>query len=436
VFGVDDAGRMLRSGVRVLVINNHCLNDPTAGVTQSLRTIVQWLSDAGHACEVVTTARVETPGAFDVPSFLQGLGVEPRIAAGRGTPGARPVARYQLRGVAVSLVMTRHHDEARPHRAEATQYVALVERRLAEFRPDLVLACNAHPMIGECLARARRQGVITVFTLRSYGYEDRRFFANVDHVFTCSRFLSDAYRRRIGLISTPIEPPIDWSTVVAPEADRAFVTFVHPAPHKGLYLFARLAVVLGASRPDIPLLIVQSGASAGALNGLAGLDFSNQPQIMAAPAVATPAEYFALTRLLLVPSVWDEPFGRVAAEAMINGIPALVSDRGALPDVIGSDAPGGAGGRVLPVPAWMTFATTAVPSEAEIAPWADAVCTLWDDHAEYQRVAARARALAQARYGEAESRARHVEYFASLVSGGPTADGARPWRDPVSGAPL
>ncbi len=56
---------------------------------------------------------------------------------------------------------------------------------------------------------------------------------------------------------------------------------------------------------------------------------------MAAPPVPSAADYFALTRLLLVPSVWEEPFGRVAAEAMINGVPPLVANRGSLPDVLG-----------------------------------------------------------------------------------------------------
>jgi glycosyltransferase involved in cell wall biosynthesis len=31
---------------------------------------------------------------------------------------------------------------------------------------------------------------------------------------------------------------------------------------------------------------------------------------------------------------WEEPFGRVAAEAMINAIPAIVSNRGSLPSVV------------------------------------------------------------------------------------------------------
>ena len=35
--------------MRFLLINNHCITDATAGVTQSLRTIMGWLAEAGHA---------------------------------------------------------------------------------------------------------------------------------------------------------------------------------------------------------------------------------------------------------------------------------------------------------------------------------------------------------------------------------------------------
>jgi glycosyltransferase involved in cell wall biosynthesis len=233
------------------------------------------------------------------------------------------------------------------------------------------------------------------------------------------------YRETVGLVSTPIEPPIDWSTVVAPADARAFVTFVHPALHKGLLLFARLADMLGSRRPDIPVLVVQSGRSAGALNGIPGIDFARYPQIMAAPPVATPADYFALTRLLLVPSVWAEPFGRVAAEAMINGIPPIVGNRGALPHVVGGDFAHGGGGRVLEIPGWMTAETTAVPSEQEIEPWYDAVCALWDDVRLYDAVADRARHIAEERYSEHVSRKQHVDYFTSLEPG------AQPIRSPA-----
>ena len=181
---------------------------------------------------------------------------------------------------------------------------------------------------------------------------------------------------------------------------------------------ALLATGSRARRPDIPVLVVQSGQSGGSLNGIPGIDFGKYPQIMAAPPVPAPADYFALTRLLLVPSVWAEPFGRVAAEAMINGIPPIVGNRGALPQVVGGDFAEGGGGRVLPIPDWMTPQTTDVPSEHEIEPWYEAVCALWDDPNFYRSVATRARQIAEERYSEGVSRKQHVDYFTSLKPGG------------------
>jgi glycosyltransferase involved in cell wall biosynthesis len=257
----------------------------------------------------------------------------------------------------------------------------------------------------------------TAFGVRGFGYYDPIYYHNVDHVFTCSEYLTDFYRDRIKLISTPLEPPLDWCEIEAPVESRAFVTFVHPAPHKGLMLFARLADMLGSQRPDIPILVVQSGRSAGMLNSIAGIDFSKYSQIMAAPPVQSPAEYFALTRILLVPSVWNEPFGRVAAEAMVNGIPTVVSNRGFLPRVVGGDFKTGGAGRVLSIPERITPATLEAPSEQEVEPWYEAVCSLWDDVSFYQAMATRARCLAEHRYSEEVSRERHVSYFASLKPG-------------------
>jgi glycosyltransferase involved in cell wall biosynthesis len=414
--------------VRFLLVNNHCISDPTAGVTQSLRTIMGWLAEADHACHILTTARFESPVTFTIEEHLRQRRVPlPSVAATSGTSkrrekkqrrvADRPIVHYTANGVPVTLLMTRHNDETRPDPAETAQFQALLEGLLDDFAPDLLIACNGHPMIWAALAQARNRGVTTAFAVRGFGYYRPRYFEHVDHAFTCSQFLTDLYREKVGLISTPIEPPIDWSTVVAPTESRAFVTFVHPAPHKGLLLFARLADMLGSRRPDIPILVVQSGQSGGSLNAIPGIDFSKYPQIMAAPAVPTPADYFALTRILLVPSVWEEPFGRVAAEAMINAIPPIVSNRGSLPQVVGGDFSAGGGGRVLPIPEWMTFKTTRLPSEQEVEPWYAAVCALWDDPALFHSVATRAHQIAEERYSEEVSRKRHLDYFTSLRSG-------------------
>ena len=181
-------------------------------------------------------------------------------------------------------------------------------------------------------------------------------------------------------------------------------------------VFARLADMLGSRRPDIPLLVVQSATTAGRLNAIPGLDFAKYPHIMAAPATPRPADFFALTRILLVPSVGLESFGRVAAEALINGIPPLVSDRGGLPHTVRG------AGRVLPLPSRLTDISTELPAVEEVQPWFEAICELWDDERAYAAASELARATAERWYSEAVLRQRYLDYFASLTRGTPLFD--------------
>jgi glycosyltransferase involved in cell wall biosynthesis len=288
----------------------------------------------------------------------------------------------------------------------------LFDRILEHFAPDLLLTYGAHPVVQEAMSRAQRRGVMTLFTLRNRGYEQRHWFEHVDQVLTTSPYLSVYYREHIGLLSTGIPSPIDWSQVVAPTESRAFVTFVNPLWTKGAAVFARLADMLGSRRPDIPMLVIQSAADASYLNHIPGIDFTRYPQIMAAPPVPRPADFFALTKLLLMPTLVPEPFGRVAAEAMINGIPPLVSSRGALPETVAG------AGRVLPLPERLTGMDFQLPSSDELEPWFDAVCELWDAEQAYAAAAALARQTAEQLYSEAALRQQYLAYVTSLRPGG------------------
>ena len=190
--------------------------------------------------------------------------------------------------------------------------------------------------------------------------------------------------------------------MVAHDSHREFVSFINPAFHKGVIPFAVLAGRLGRERPDIPLLVVASGASAAPLATLPEL--AQHPALLVCPP-RDPREIYAITKLLLVPSVTDEPFGRVAAEAMCNAIPPLVSDRGGLPDTVGD------GGVVLPLPGWLETRVDRMPRDEELAPWFDAIVKLWDDRGAYAAASAAALASARALYDEAAQRQRYVDYF-------------------------
>ena len=38
--------------------------------------------------------------------------------------------------------------------------------------------------------------------------------------------------------------------------------------------------------------------------------------------------------IIIIPSLWQEPFGLVAAEAMSNGMAIIASNSGAIPEII------------------------------------------------------------------------------------------------------
>lgn len=85
---------------------------------------------------------------------------------------------------------------------------------------------------------------------------------------------------------------------------------------------------------------------------------------------------YGKARLILVPSQWEEAFGRVVAEAQVSGIPALASCIGGLPEAVG---PGG----LLVDPA------------APTAQWVAALRRIWDDRSEQVRLSAAALRHAQ-----------------------------------------
>jgi len=106
---------------------------------------------------------------------------------------------------------------------------------------------------------------------------------------------------------------------------------------------------------------------------------------------------------------------------MVNGIPVIASDRGALPETLGG------AGIVLPLPERITQATRMLPTAEEVAPWVEAVIRLWDDAEFYQDH--RRRALAEARRWDPEVlEPQYVEFFRNLKPGSKPAPTIPPGR--------
>ena len=68
---------------------------------------------------------------------------------------------------------------------------------------------------------------------------------------------------------------------------------------------------------------------------------------------------------------------------MINGIPVLASNRGALPETLGE------AGFLVGIPDRYTAETPTIPDAKEVEPWIETVIRLWDDAAFYEQASQR-----------------------------------------------
>jgi glycosyltransferase involved in cell wall biosynthesis len=266
--------------------------------------------------------------------------------------------------------------------------LALLERMLEQVQPEILLTYGGYWLARAIVAAARGRGIPVVFFLCNLDYRCAETFDGGNAVLVPSTFAQEHYCRTLGLPGTAIPGPLDWTRVHCPRVEGRFVTFVNPQPAKGGAYFARIATELNRRRPDIPLLVVEGRAKADAL-GQTGLELHRLGNVHVMTNTPDPRAFYRVSRLLLVPSLCQEAFGRVAAEALLNGIPVLTSRRGGLSEVLAE------AGFLFDVPECYTPAAGLVPSAEEVEPWIAMILRLWDDSAFYAQEGQRCLAAAE-----------------------------------------
>ena len=340
------------------------------------RDILELLAARGVDCRVLSTGVFDFERETPLESVLDSLGVSSgKSAAVLAGGGVAEVVDMTLDGVRVTLLPTlSSRPERAPNATESRAFLDLADQIFERFRPEAVLTFGGHPVNLAMMSRARRAGAAVVFHLHNFAYDDHRAFVDADAVLVPSEYARRLYARRLGLETAAIPYPLRSDRVVAVNPEPKYLTFVNPQPAKGTSVFARIAAELDRRRPDIPLLVVEGRGRALRLAD-AGLDLSGLKNLHRMANTPDPREFYKVSRAVLVPSLWEETFGRVAAEALANGLPVLAGDRGALPMTLG-DA-----GFVFTIPERCTPSSGEVPTAREVAPWIALIERLWDDPA-------------------------------------------------------
>src|SRR5690606_11255772 len=100
-------------------------------------------------------------------------------------------------------------------------------------------------------------------------------------------------------------------------------------PNKGVETLARAATLLGDSAP-FDYLVGGDGVPVYA-EKVRGIFPDGRAEFL---GWVNPGDFYPEIDVLVVPSLWSEPFGRVCIEAFSHGVPAIVARSGALPEIV------------------------------------------------------------------------------------------------------
>lgn len=409
---------------RIIHACRHFYLDSSNGAAVANRALIEGLSRYGYMAEALCGTVVNSGTESDPLAIICDLDPGCLVAGNDvstawivGTPGVTmsnfPYLRGVIHGVPVTVPRRLLRRSGKLDTVEASELLSLFEATLDRFCPDVMVTYGGDLLTLEMLARARQAGVATVFTLHNFGYPDPDHFRNVDAVVVPSRFSADYHRQKLKIECVALPCLVDGARVRARDARPSYVTFVNASVEKGVYAFARIADELGRLRPDIPLLVVESRGTESTLVEC-GLDLRRRGNTFLMSQTSDPRDFWGVTKVCLMPSLWWESQGLVAVEAMLNGVPVIASDRGALPETLGT------AGVILSLPARLTPTAQILPTAQEVSEWVETIIRLWDDEALYAEH--QSRALAQSAQWHADVLLPRFASFLNTLTAKPVAE--------------
>lgn len=357
---------------KLLLAHPFSLNDTVSGASMSMRTMLEELVKKG--IEVKALCNMIFDSQESRQSFEQQYNLTPDQLNQPFTYPNDPIACIHL-----PCASWDHNKQTREEQMFFFTFFMLL---LDNFKPDVLLTYPDDPLSLAMRAEAKLRGISVVCPILGPTYQKSNF-AYIDRATTNSKAMANLYaKKHLNLL--PVGVFIDmnkFKNKTIQKSKQQFITLVNPSPAKGLAIAMRLILMAEKELPDITFLFVQGRGNPA--DAITLLHLPNQPNdrplsnrsfpnVRVLPNQKDMREVYAQTKVLLAPSLWFEAFGRVAVEALVNGIPVLASQSGGLPEAVGE------GGICLETPVHCQQDWFSLPTEEEMRPWMDALKRLVD----------------------------------------------------------
>jgi glycosyltransferase involved in cell wall biosynthesis len=314
----------------ILWVNGFCLLDSSSGASMAVRQMLLQLYSLGYKVQILgMTVFDDSKGSHSIDEFI----------ADSKAKGSS-ILNIQDGPLIHELIRTesKQHDQI-THKEMSLLFGEFLKIISKKDKPDIVFYFGGQILDFLIVGEAKVNNISTVAYLANGNYSGRRWCRDVDLIITDSQATSEFYKQRDGINVHPVGTFIDKNYILAPKRIPKNILFINPSLEKGVGVVIQIAILLEKIRPDIIIEVIESRGNWKEAVRLVtkkfGEERTNLTNVIITPNTNDMKPIYSRAKLIIVPSLWWESAGRVVAEALINGIPAIVTNRGGLPEMLG-----------------------------------------------------------------------------------------------------
>ncbi|TLD84420.1 hypothetical protein LS70_002420 [Helicobacter sp. MIT 11-5569] len=353
---------------KLLWVSPFSLHDTSSGAAVQCKAMLEQLAKKGIEIKVLGSFIFDSPrGATYFPKLEEEL---------KNRDNKPVVVKDEESGIEYHYTICKSRAMEDFTYSESWRFFQYFSMLCNWFRPDVAMGYGTGTSGIAIHAEAKRRGIPFVYPIYNANHPYYTF-DDCDLLITDARATADLYaaRDRLNVQATGIF--INRDLVLSKERDPKYVTMVNPCAPKGVSIFAKLAEIAQKELPDVKFLAVDGRGSFAEALGALHLPDSNKtpytPKMFSNVDIAQHTnnmkEVYKVTKVLLAPSLAYESWGRVASEAVLNKIPAIVSanNGGGLQEAMAGM------GFAVNIPEECRKDHLRIPTDKEIKEWLDAL---------------------------------------------------------------
>lgn len=201
-----------------------------------------------------------------------------------------------------------------------------LEIELVKNKPDIIITqLNYSHKVIEIASKLNIRIILLIHDNHAYNFLPINKGKSISHVIFNSKNTANHFKQYLDCSYSIIYPCIKEQNYLVKSIDKKYITMINPTENKGGDILFEVI----KNMPNEKFLVVM---------GWKKIDskFMKFKNIKIIDRQYDMRKVYSQTKILLVPSQWEEAFARVVPEAMISGIPVIASKVGGLIESVGN----------------------------------------------------------------------------------------------------